>query len=569
MRAALLWTISDFPANAMVSGWSTHGLLACPYCMERTKSFRLRYGRKACWFDCHRQFLPPDHPYRRQPYKFRKEKCENDSPPMRLTGEDMRQRVDELPDTIFEKPPGANGKTYKPKAPYTLSKAQKKELCSWVKSLKLPDGYSSNIARCVNEEECKFYGMKIHDCHVFMQKLLPIAFRDLLPKPIWGALTELSNFFKDICATVLRVEHMQKLEKNIVEILCKLEKIFPPSFFDSMEHLPVHLAYEAMVGGPVQYRWMYPFGRFLYHLNKKVGNRARVEASIVEAYMIEEVSTFCSSYFEPHVKSRLNQIPRNDDGGTVDSCDSLFSTHPGRSLGFRIAVRYLNDDEMKAAHKYVLLNYENIDPFLHEYEVDYYGILEEVTELEYYGIRRGVVLFKCHWYDTSDKGLKWHMSGLVEINHRLKLKSNEPFILASQAQQVYFTNFPSMRRERRDWWAVCKVKATGKFDVPTVEGQDENTEQRLDIAFQEEEASDAHPIMIEADIDEINIVPDGVVEEVDANEFEGVQHDMDFNEVLIEDADHWEGEQEFESEEDEQEEEYDSNDSDEDVDTND
>ncbi|XP_011073575.1 uncharacterized protein LOC105158490 [Sesamum indicum] len=96
----------DFPANAMVSGWSTHGLLACPYCMERTKSFRLRYGRKACWFDCHRQFLPPDHPYRRQVYKFRKGKCENDSPPMRLTGEDMRQRVDELPETIFGKPPG-------------------------------------------------------------------------------------------------------------------------------------------------------------------------------------------------------------------------------------------------------------------------------------------------------------------------------------------------------------------------------------------------------------------------------------------------------------------------------
>ncbi|XP_020550342.1 uncharacterized protein LOC110012142 [Sesamum indicum] len=215
MRAALLWTISDFPANAMVSGWSTHGLLACPYCMERTKSFRLRYGRKACWFDCHRQFLPPDHPYRRQAYKFRKGKCENDSPPMRLTGEDMRQKVDELPETIFGKPPGgthpidgfgrthnwvkrsifwelpywhtnlirhnldvmhieknvfdnifntimdvkdktkdnvrsrkdlelycsrtemhlfegANGKIYKPKAPYTLTKAQKKELCSWI-----------------------------------------------------------------------------------------------------------------------------------------------------------------------------------------------------------------------------------------------------------------------------------------------------------------------------------------------------------------------------------------------------------------------------------------------------
>ncbi|KAL0355742.1 UNVERIFIED_CONTAM: hypothetical protein Sradi_4021100 [Sesamum radiatum] len=31
-----------------------------------------------------------------------------------------------------------------------------------------------------------------------------------------------------------------------------------------MEHLPIHLAYEAKVGGPVQYRWMYPFERKFY-----------------------------------------------------------------------------------------------------------------------------------------------------------------------------------------------------------------------------------------------------------------------------------------------------------------
>ena len=39
MKPALMWTISDFPAYGMLSGWSTHGKLACPYCMEKTKSF--------------------------------------------------------------------------------------------------------------------------------------------------------------------------------------------------------------------------------------------------------------------------------------------------------------------------------------------------------------------------------------------------------------------------------------------------------------------------------------------------------------------------------------------------
>ena len=32
MRTALLWTISDFPGYAMLSGWSTKGKLVCPCC---------------------------------------------------------------------------------------------------------------------------------------------------------------------------------------------------------------------------------------------------------------------------------------------------------------------------------------------------------------------------------------------------------------------------------------------------------------------------------------------------------------------------------------------------------
>jgi hypothetical protein len=103
--------------------------------------------------------------------------------------------------------------------------------------------------------------MKSHDCHVFMQTLILLAFRDLLPKAIWDALTESSHFFRDICSSKLNVDHILRLETNIIETLCKLEMIFPPSFFDSMEHLPILLPFKAKVGGLVQYRWMYPFER--------------------------------------------------------------------------------------------------------------------------------------------------------------------------------------------------------------------------------------------------------------------------------------------------------------------
>ena len=54
---------------------------------------------------------------------------------------------------------------------------------------------------------------------------------------------------------------MRRLELEIPIILCKLEWIFPSGYFDSMEHLPIHLPYEARIAG-LQFRWMYPFERY-------------------------------------------------------------------------------------------------------------------------------------------------------------------------------------------------------------------------------------------------------------------------------------------------------------------
>ncbi|XP_039115102.1 uncharacterized protein LOC120250331 [Dioscorea cayenensis subsp. rotundata] len=80
MRAALMWTISDFPTFAMLSGWSTAGKKACPYCMDKSKSFSLVNGSKVSWFDCHRQFLPTHHPFRRNKNDFLKNKIEESLP---------------------------------------------------------------------------------------------------------------------------------------------------------------------------------------------------------------------------------------------------------------------------------------------------------------------------------------------------------------------------------------------------------------------------------------------------------------------------------------------------------
>jgi len=342
MRVALMWTINDFSAYRMLSAWSTHGKLACPYCMENNKAFTLANRGKASFFDCHCRFLPLNHRYRKNRKDFFVGRVEKDVASQRLSGEELHDVVSEYNDIVFGLQSGkqkfhgfglthnwvkqsifwelpywktnllrhnldvmhikknvfenifntvmdVKGKTKdnikarldialycnrknmelfydesrvaKPRASFVLEKNTQLLVYKWLKSLCFPEGHASNISRLVNIEDCRLYGMKSHDCHVFMQTLIPLAFRDLLPKGIWDALMEISHFFRDICSSKLNVEHIERLQTNIVETLCKLEMIFPLSFFDSMEHLPIHLPFEAKAGGPVQYRWIYPFKR--------------------------------------------------------------------------------------------------------------------------------------------------------------------------------------------------------------------------------------------------------------------------------------------------------------------
>ncbi|KAK4400570.1 hypothetical protein Sango_1163100 [Sesamum angolense] len=94
------------------------------------------------------------------------------------------------------------------------------------------DGYASNIARCVNMMELTLHGMKSHDSHVLMLSLIPIAFCEMLPEHVWSALMEVSLLFQSICSTTLNVTKLYELEYSVAVIMCNLEKIFSPAFFD-------------------------------------------------------------------------------------------------------------------------------------------------------------------------------------------------------------------------------------------------------------------------------------------------------------------------------------------------
>ncbi|XP_039116570.1 uncharacterized protein LOC120252166 [Dioscorea cayenensis subsp. rotundata] len=706
-----MWTISDFPAYSMLSGWSTAGKLACPYCMEDSDAFTLTKGGKTSWFDNHSKFLQPNHPYRRNKKWFLKGKLVKKATPQVKSGIQILEEIEsfglqkiteidgeeinsdikkhcnkrgwkkrsifwDLPyrktilirhnldvmhiekncfDNIFNTVMNVSGKSKDnaksredlkefcdrpelhmdertkrfPKACYILDRKQKEELCNWLKELKFPDGYVLNMDRCVDQRRLKLFGMKSHDCHVFMQRLIPIAFRELLPPNVCEALTELSIFFKDLTARVIKDEDMKRLEWEIPIILCNFERIFPPSFFDCMEHLPVHLAYEARIAGPVQYRWMY-----LRRLKNNVKNKAHVEGSICNAYLVKEISSFCAHYFDSHICTRHRKVGRNDDNINFD-----MQAYPGILSIFKPSgthlgpekKRRLDEKEYHAARTYVLLNCDEVQPYIKQYEewlranqpniqdhevdhlletkfalwfdnyahhpssgimnewlkclaskpmhkvktyngycvngykfhtenrgyskstmnsgvcikgsnlcaseLEYFGKLVEVVKLEYEGWpMKEVVLFKCTWFDPTLRiGTRIHPRyKLIDVHKNKAFNKYEPFILATQAAQVFYSPYPSLRKSCNDWLAVCAIKARSIVEVAGTQAPS------ICNAFQEDEVQ-VHEI--ENHDEELSLnSSDGAFIEIDG---------MDIDEEVSQEGEVSEEDDEDEEEEDE------------------
>jgi len=123
-----------------------------------------------------------------------------------------------------------NGKKFKTNANCTLAVEQIKCVCQWLEDLRMCNGYSSNLASCVDVNKGRVLGMKSHDCHVLMKCLLPMTF-SLLPTHVINPIIEVSHFCKDLCFTTLKEDALTRMEQKISIILCKLEKIFPLNFF--------------------------------------------------------------------------------------------------------------------------------------------------------------------------------------------------------------------------------------------------------------------------------------------------------------------------------------------------
>ena len=241
-------------------------------------------------------------------------------------------------------------RTYLPPAAYTLSRKEKKTLCKFLSEVKVPEGYSSDIRRLVSMKDLKLKSLKTHDCHVIMEHFLPIGIRSILPEKVRSSITKLCSFFKSICSKVINPAILPMLQKEIVITLCELEMFFPPSFFDIMVHLVVHLVKETQLCGPAYMRWMYPVERYMKILKGYVKNRSRPEGCMVERYIVEEAIEFCTEYLS-NVQSI--GLPKSQ----------LVEKKEGKNLiGNKIvAVSRVERDQV---HLYVLHNENEVEPYV-------------------------------------------------------------------------------------------------------------------------------------------------------------------------------------------------------------
>ncbi|GJW74773.1 putative transposon, En/Spm-like protein [Tanacetum coccineum] len=378
-------------------------------------------------------------------------------------------------------------KTTLPPAGYTLTNAKKDTFCETLHNINVPQGYCSNFSSLVNLKDRKLIGLKSHDYHMLMQEFLPIAIRLIMHPPTRYAIIRFCFFFKSICSKEIILQELDKMQAELVVTLCLLEKFFPLSFFDIMIHLNVHLTREVKLYGLICFRWMYPFEICMKVIKGHVRNRNKPEGCIAEETIAEETIEFFSEY---HKSLEIIGIPPDKHETDENKERKPLSASKSSEVSTKL---------FQKAHLYVIQNTDEIIPYIERHKqvlktenpgkrnaflenehnkyfakwlrkevkrelaiskesnsgvsveaIDlhiskevattrqafYYGVLQEIWLLDYRF--RQIPLFKCDWVNHRAGGVKRDNLGytLVDLNnlgHKV-----DPFILASQARQVFY-----------------------------------------------------------------------------------------------------------------------------------
>ncbi|GJS15686.1 reverse transcriptase domain-containing protein [Tanacetum coccineum] len=298
---------------------------------------------------------------------------------------------------------------------YSFTPENQKKFCQFIKGVKLPDGFGSCFKHKVTDNDTNITGLKSHDYHIMMQRLLPYGLQNYLPDKIAKPIIELCSLFKQICSAALIEDDMLNAHIKVVDKLCDLELIYPPALFDIMIHLVIHLPLEALEGGPIRPR-LFP--------NKDM--------------KVEFPDWFGSQIRQRHID--------NDKDPDVSTTSELFALACGPiwtpiSINSCVVddVRYVvhSRDERRTTQN------SGICAPGPDGEMSY-GQLQEILEFKYLSFK--VALFRVKWFDTRNNGRVKKLTfrnGMTQIIGSGEWWKNDQYILATQVKQVFYLEDPA------------------------------------------------------------------------------------------------------------------------------
>jgi len=103
----------------------------------------------------------------------------------------------------------------------------------------------------------------------------------------------------------------------------------------------------------------------------------------------------------------------------------------------------------------------------------WYGVIKRMISLEFLG-QKEVILFGCDWYDvpaastSRGRGYNKDQFGVIDIDTTQNRYDNEPYIIARQAQLVFYVDVVN----KPGWRSVIAIKPRDLFAMPELELED-------------------------------------------------------------------------------------------------
>ncbi|XP_026384046.1 uncharacterized protein LOC113358418 [Papaver somniferum] len=473
LRAVVLWTINDYPALGTLCGCRYAGYHGCVVCRKKTHSIRLHDSNKNVYVG-YRRFLPYEHPFRRQKGAFGG-KQEWETAPEPMTGEEIYEENvgQSLVGTLLhngntkdglnarkdlvrlglksELHPKTDDKgTILPAACYTLTTEEKDIFLETLSELRVPEGSISAKEIMVEELDKLQEDLCVTLCLLEKEVKLcgPVCFRWMYPfercmKVIKGHVRNKNQ----PCGCIAE----ENVAEETIEIYCEYHKSIrtigiPLDRHNTSQEGEPLSAEEPCIVTPEQLRQAHfyvmqntpeiePYiDRHKLYLETNYSTKKR-------AWLEKEHSNTFGAWLKNEVEKELA-----DDRESISENLRWISHGPHyevtkytvyRINGYLFRTRSRDGRIHQNSGVSVAANDMHIsrDDDVTYGKASYYGVLQEIWELDY--CERKVHLFKCNWVDNK-RGVKRDALGYKIVDLTMLGYKNDPFILASQAKQVFY-----------------------------------------------------------------------------------------------------------------------------------